>query len=414
MKFQRVLRGRFILTAAAATVIFAGGFAIGTLSTVIQAQNGALPPEAAEAFDPLSEVYGLIQNQYIDDIDAQTLADGALRGMVEALGDQFSSYMNPEEYEMMSDDLEGQIEGIGVVIRTDEETGVVEVVGLLDGAPAQLAGILAGDIFHSVDGILVETMSQYELATHVRGPQGSTVLVTMRRGDEFIDFNLTRESITVPNVESEVIDDRIGYIRLNQFSSTARADLDTSLESLNINSLEGLIFDLRDNPGGLLSSAIDIASAFIPDGLILTEVFGDDSAQQEYMATGNYAGIEVPIVVLINEGSASASELVAGAMQDRGVATIMGETSFGKGTVQTWNALSNGGGVRLTIARWLTPSGAWIHDAGVTPDIAIEWTPTNYNDQNDPQINAAVEFLENGAGAGEQPLAPAEAFDNAA
>lgn len=412
MKFQRVLRGRFILTFAAATAIFVGGFAIGTLSTVIHAQNGDLPPEAAEAFDPLSEVYEMIQNQYIDDIDAQTLADGALHGMVEALGDRFSSYMSPEEYEMMSDDLEGQIEGIGVVIRTDEETGIVEVVGLLDGAPAQLAGILPGDIFHAVDDVLVETMSQYELATRVRGPQGSIVKVTMQRGDNLIDFNVTRESITVPNVETDVIDDRIGYVRLNQFSATARADLDAALESLNVNSLDGFILDLRDNPGGLLSSAIDIASAFIPDGLILTEAFSD-SAQQEYMATGDFAGIEVPIVVLINEGSASASELVAGAMQDRDVATIIGETSFGKGTVQTWNTLSNGGGVRLTVARWLTPSGAWIHESGVTPDIMVEWTQTDFSDPNDPQINAAVDFLENGT-ANEQPLSPAEAFDNAA
>lgn len=412
MKFQRALRGRFIFTVASGVAIFAGGFAIGTLSTVIHAQTVNLPADAAAAFEPISEVYDLIQSQYIDDIDPQTLADGALRGMVEALGDRFSSYMNAEEYEIMSDDLEGQIEGIGVVIRTDEETGEVEVVGLLEGAPAQLAGVLPGDIFYSVDGVPVETMSQYDLATRVRGPQGSSVLVTMRRGDELIDFNIIRESITVPNVESKVINDRIGYVRLNQFSSTARADLDAALEALNVNALDGLIFDLRDNPGGLLSSAIDIASAFIPDGLILTEAFSD-SAQQEYMATGNYSGIEVPIVVLINEGSASASELVAGAMQDRGVATILGETSFGKGTVQTWNTLSNGGGVRLTIARWLTPSGAWIHDSGVTPDIVVEWTPTDYSDPNDPQINAAVDYLEHGA-IGEQPLIPAEAFDNAA
>ncbi len=412
MKFQRVKHGRFILTFASAAAIFLGGFAIGTVNTAIQAQNGNLPPDAAAAFDPLSEVYELIQSQYIDDIDAQTLADGALHGMVEALGDRFSSYMNAEEYAMMNADLEGQIEGIGVVIRTNEETNEVEVVGLLEGAPAQRAGVLPGDIFYAVNDVLVETMSQYDLATHVRGPQGTSVKVTMMRGDQLIDFEIVRESITVPNVESEVLEDQIGYIRLNQFSSTARADLDAALETLDINSLNGLIFDLRDNPGGLLSSAIDISSAFIPDGVILIESFSD-SAQQEYLATGDYAGIEVPIVVLINESSASASELVAGAMQDRNVATIMGETSFGKGTVQTWNTLSNGGGVRLTIARWLTPNGAWIHNAGVTPDIVVEWSPTDYNNPDDPQINAAIDFLINGT-PNEQPLSPAEAFDNAA
>ncbi|HLU09520.1 MAG TPA: S41 family peptidase, partial [Oceanobacillus sp.] len=293
----------------------------------------------------------------------------------------------------LNDDLEGEIEGIGVVIRTIEETQEIEVVGVLDGAPAKAAGILPGDIFYAVNGTTVLGMSQLDLAGEVRGPEGTDVTITMRRGDELIDFTITRARIVIPNVESEVLEDQFGYIKLNQFSATARQDIDAALEAMDINNLNGLILDFRDNPGGYLNSAVDVASAFIPEGTIVTEAFSEND-QRVFEATGDYAGVNVPIVVLVNEGSASASELVAGAMQDRGVATIIGMTTFGKGTVQTWHELVNGGGVRLTIARWLTPNGQWIHENGIEPDIEVEWVPESYDDPNDIQLDAAIEYLQ--------------------
>jgi carboxyl-terminal processing protease len=338
------------------------------------------------------QVYNLIQSDYIDDVELSVLVDGATQGMVEALGDEFSGYMDPETYALLNDDLEGEIEGIGVVIRTVEETGAIEVVGVLEGAPAQQAGILPGDIFAEVNGQSVAGMTQLELATEVRGPEGTDVVITMERGDELIDFTITRARIVIPNVESEILEGEIGYLKLNQFSASARQDIDTALGEMDVNSLNGLVVDFRDNPGGLLNSAIDVASAFIEEGTIVTEAFGDDD-EIVFDATGNYADVNVPIVVLVNEGSASASELVAGAMQDAGVATIIGETTFGKGTVQTWHELINGGGVRLTIARWLTPSGRWIHENGVVPDIEVEWTPESYEDEHDLQLQAALDFL---------------------
>lgn len=396
MRNSNALGGRFhhLATVLVVVAVFAIGFALGNLNVIGAAQgNTSVPAEVVEAFAPMWQVYNLIQSDYIDTVELDDLVDGAAKGLVEALGDQFSGYMDPETYTLLNDDLEGEIEGIGVVIRTDEDTGAVEVVGVLNGAPAQDVGILPGDIFTEVNGKNVVGMSQLELATEVRGPEGTEVLITMQRGGELIDFTITRARIIIPNVESEVLDGEIGYLKLNQFSATARQDIDAALEAMRINSLNGLVVDFRDNPGGLLNSAIDVASAFIEEGTIVTESFSDDD-EIVFDATGNYADVRVPIVVLVNEGSASASELVAGAMQDAGVATIIGETTFGKGTVQTWHELVNGGGVRLTIARWLTPSGRWIHENGVEPDITVEWTPVSYDDDQDLQLSAALEFLQ--------------------
>ena len=387
-------RFHHMTTVVLVTVVFVAGFALGNLNAIGAAQGDTtVSPEVEEEFAPLWQIYNLIQSNYIDEVDLNILVDGAATGMVDALGDEFSGYMDPDTFSLMNADLDGEIEGIGVVIRTIEETGEIEVVGLLEGAPAQEVGILPGDIFSAVAGISVTGMSQLELASHVRGPEGTEVVITIQRGDELIDFTITRARIIIPNVEARTLEGDIGYIKLNQFSATARQDLNSALVELDVNDLNGLVFDLRDNPGGLLNSAIDIASAFVEEGVIVTEAFSDED-QQVFNATGDYAGIEVPIVVLVNEGSASASELVAGAIQDTGVATIIGETTFGKGTVQTWHNLVNGGGVRLTVARWLTPNGQWIHDNGVTPDIVVEWTPENFDDADDLQLQAAVDYIE--------------------
>lgn len=391
-------RFKHAATVMIVVVIFVAGFAVGNLSSIGAAQSDtSVSQEVEEAFAPMWQVYNLIQRDYIDSVDVELLVDGATKGMVDALGDQFSGYMDPQTYSLLNDDLEGEIEGIGVVIRTDEENGEIQVVGLLEGAPAQAAGILPGDIFSAVNGNPVAGMSQLDLASQVRGPEGTEVVITVLRGDELIDFTIVRARIVIPNVESEVLEGDIGYIKLNQFNATSREDIDAALEAIDVNSLNGLVFDMRDNPGGLLTSAIDVASAFIEEGTILTERFSDED-ETVFNATGDYAGIEVPIVVLVNEGSASASELVAGALQDSGTATILGETTFGKGTVQTWHNLVNGGGVRLTIARWLTPSGRWIHENGIDPDIVVEWTPATQEDLlDDIQLEAAIEYLQEGA-----------------
>lgn len=395
MKPFRALNERLrqLPLALVVVVVFAAGFTAGNMNSILAAQSvTSPPPEAAEAFNYFWQTFNLIQNEYIDKVDIDMLVDGATQGMVEALGDQYSGYMNPETFNLLNADLSGEIEGIGVVIHTLEETGEIEVVGVLDGAPAQKVGILPGDIFSAVGDESVAGWSQLELAVKVRGPEGTEVKITMRRGDELIDFMITRERIVIPNVEVDLLEGDIAYIKLNQFTAEARDDIDAALEELNVNERKGLIIDFRDNPGGLLTSAIDVASLLIEEGPVVVEDFGQGN-EQVFEALGNAADINVPVVLLVNEGSASASELVAGAWQDTGVATLVGETTLGKGTVQQWHNLVNGGGVRLTVARWLTPNRQWIHEQGVTPDVIVEYTPTSYDDPEDLQLDAALDYL---------------------
>ncbi len=382
-----------------AAIIFVTGFAAGNHAGVTSAQSGYVQPADTEAvFESFWQVWDIINDEFVDptgnELIAASLVDGAIAGMVESLGDQNSGYITPELYPVVFDDLSGTVEGIGVVIRTNEEIGGIEIVNVLAGTPAAKAGIQIGDVFAAVNGEDVLGISQIELAGLVRGPSGTTVEITMLRNAERVDFTLTRARIDVPNIEWHIVDEtNIGYIKLNQFTAGARNELDTAIGDLNIETLDGLVIDFRGNPGGLLTSAIDVASAFIEEGPILIEDFGNDS-ETIFRADGTYRDLGIPLVILVDERSASASELVAGALQDTGKATIIGETTFGKGTVQTIQELVNGGGLRLTIARWLTPERNWIHGAGITPDIIVEWEPESFDDPNDPQLETAIDHLQ--------------------
>ncbi len=378
-------------------VVFVAGFAFGNFQGISYAQSSTSAPRDAEPFfEPFWQVYNLIRSDYLDrsEVTPETLVDGAIRGMLDSLGDQFSGYMDPETFPMMNNDLSGEVEGIGAVVETVEETEEVRIVNVLEGSPAEAAGIQGGDIFVAVDGEDITGLSQLDLVSKVRGPEGTTVNLTMRRGDELLEFSIVRARITVPAVEYERLEDDLGYIKLRDFSVNAYEQLNEALEALDVESLDGLVLDLRGNPGGLLSSAIDVASTFIKEGNILIEDFGG-GREQEFTANGRYFGSSLPMVVLVDDNSASASEIVAGALQDNGRATIIGVTTFGKGTVQTWQELVNGGGIRLTIARWLTPNGSWIHDQGITPDIIVEWDGEAHTagDGIDPQLLRAVELL---------------------
>lgn len=376
--------------------IFVAGFVVGSQSGISAAQGDTSPPpEVEEAFQAFWQVYNLIENNYLEDVDTHVLVDGAINGMVNALGDQYSGYMDPETYPLLDSDLSGEYEGIGVMIQTIEETGEIEVISVFGGSPAQEAGVLPGDIFYEVNGENVIGLNQLELSGLVRGEAGTEVNISFKRGDEIINLTIKRAAITTPNISSRMYEGGVGYIKLEQFTANARTEIDNAIGELRAEGdLNVIILDLRGNPGGLLSSAIDVASAFLADGTILIEDFGSGE-ERVFEATGSYVDIETPLIILVDEASASASELVSGAWQDRGRAIIIGEVTLGKGTVQTWQPLVNGGGVRLTIARWLTPNRNWIHEHGVTPDIIVEWDPENLSElgtENDLQLNAALEF----------------------
>ncbi|GAB5489797.1 MAG: S41 family peptidase [Phototrophicaceae bacterium] len=381
-------------------VIFLAGYVIGGINpSISEAQeNPQVIGDIDEAFAPLFETYQLIQSRYVagDEIDTTTLVDGALAGMIDALGDPYSSYFTPEAYNSFTTQLSGDIEGIGVVIFTNDDDRI-EVRQVFEGTGADAAGVLPGDIFLEVDGVNVENYDQTQLGGVVRGDAGTTVEITFLRDGSEITLAITRVRFEVPNVSYELLEEsNVAYISMADFNARSRPQLDEALAALDVNSRNGLIFDLRNNPGGTLSSAVDISSAFIEDGVILYESFADGS-EQTFNANGTFADITVPIVVLINENSASASELVSGAMQDQGVAFIIGEVSFGKGTVQTVQPLSNDGALRLTIARYLLPSRRWIHDVGVTPDLIIPLDELEVQEGDvDPQLEAALDFFLNG------------------
>ena len=377
-------------------VVFGAGFFIGSHNGALNAQDSGRP-DTTQLFAPFWQVYDLIQTDYVDPnnngITPEQLVDGAIEGMIDALGDEFSGYMPADIYQMQNEYLEGEFEGIGATIRTLEDDGGIEVVSVFENSPAQQAGVQPGDIFVAVNGESVSGFNQSQVALKVRGPAGTEVVVTMKRGEELIDFIIIRARIEIPNIEARVEEGNIGYIRLFQFTSDARQQLDNAARDIDVENLDGLILDLRGNPGGLLNTAVDIASAFISEGVILVEDFGGDQEPVIFKATGNYLNTDVPLVLLVDKGSASASELVAGALQDANRATIIGETTFGKGTVQTWRQLANGGGVRLTIARWTTPNGSWIHQQGITPDVEVVLTQDDRDAKLDPQLEAALDFL---------------------
>ena len=369
--------------------IFTLGFAAGNLTDFPTiAFSGS-----EEAFEAFWEAFSIIEERYIDQTEVEELVDGAISGMVASLGDKHSGYIRPALFKR-SIDFSGEFTGIGVIVTTSGETGEIKVATVIPETPAAAVGVSPGDIFYQVDGQRVTGYTEAELQALVPGPRGTVVTITFKRGDELITYEIERDTFPLPNVSYAIVGDNIAHIAMLDFNALSRRQLDDAFAAVDIDKTNGLIFDIRNNPGGTLASAIEIGSAFIEDGVLLRQVARDQS-EEVTRSSGGFADIDVPIVVLVDENSASASEVIAGAMQDYDVATVVGEVTFGKGTVQNVPELSNGGGLRITVRRWLTPNGHWIHEQGITPDIIVEWDPaTDAQRANDIQLAAAIEFLE--------------------
>ena len=370
--------------------IFALGFAAGSWARSNSRANDPAEPDAERALAPFREALTLIESRYIDAVARDRLAEGAIKGMVDALDDAHSAYLKPELC-LVSRNFSGEFSGIGVTARTDKATRRIQVATVIPNAPAHKVGVKPGDVFHEVNGESVLGMSQAELSALVPGPPGEGVTIVFQRGDAFISFDIIRDTFETPNVAYEIVGGNIALVSMLAFHERSRAQLDEALASIDVNRRTGLIFDLRNNPGGLLSSAMEIGGAFIKEGMLLRQVARDQSEEITHVS-GAFADIQVPIVVLVDETSASAAEVVAGAMQDHAVATLIGETTFGKGTVQNLPELSNGACLRLTTRRWLTPKGHWIHERGVAPDIIVEGNLAA--DEVDRQLIAAIDFLQ--------------------
>jgi carboxyl-terminal processing protease len=321
----------------------------------------------------LTEVIRQIEKNYVEPQDAQRLVQGAIKGMVQSL-DPHSSYMTKEEHQELMIETKGSFSGVGIEITFRDN--VLTVVSPIEGTPAYKAGIQAGDKIIRIDGKLTNDMSLPEAVKAIRGERGSKVdLTIMREGlEKPLEFSLTRDVIPIKSVRSYLLTPKIGYVRISTFQSRTGQDLSAELEGLEKSrKLEGLVLDLRNNPGGLLSQAIDVADVFLDSGVIVSTKGRNSS--QDLKATAHKEKVErkYPIVVLVNGGSASASEIVAGALQDNKRALILGTRTFGKGSVQTILPLSDGSGLRLTTAMYYTPSGKSIQVSGIVPDVELKF-----------------------------------------
>ncbi len=351
----------------------------------------------AELFLPFWETWDIVHEQFIDQpVDDLTLMRGAIRGMLDSLGDQHTSYMDPNQYLQSNMPLDGEYEGIGAWVDTTSE--YLTIISPMPDSPAEKAGLLPGDIVVMIDGEDMTGLDGSLVIRKVLGPAGSTVVLTIQREDvpETFDVSIVREKIIVPSVVSEMLDDGVGYVQITTFGQDTRSELRDQLKELLAQDPVGLVVDLRNNGGGYLQTAVEIGSEFIGDGVILFEDYGTDQDMEEFKALAGGLATEIPMVLLVNEGSASASEIVAGAIQDYQRGPLVGATTFGKGSVQNWIPLSNEqGAVRVTIARWLTPDKRQIHEVGLEPDFLVEFTEDDFLNDLDPQLDKAVEVLLN-------------------
>jgi carboxyl-terminal processing protease len=399
-----IVVGLILLTGA-----FSGGFLVGHFMPAEGGLQGIVPPavnpepsatvappsdETQVLFQPFWETWNLIHEQYVDQpVDDVALMRGAIVGMLETLGDQHTSYMSPKEFQQANESLSGEYEGIGAYVDTTAD--FLTVISPIAGSPAEAAGLRSGDMILAIDGEDMAGIDGELVRQKVLGPAGSVVTLTIRRGEEApFDVKITRAKIVIKSSEGKMLENDIAYVKVSTFGDKTTPELIAALEELMAQNPKGLILDLRNNGGGYLQTAVEVSSQFLPkDEVVLYEQYGDGQ-KDEYKSLGEGLALDVPMVVLINEGSASASEIVAGALQDLGRAKLVGVVSYGKGSVQIWNALSNDqGAVRVTIAKWLTPSGRTIHQLGLTPEIYVSMTEEDYNNERDPQLDAAIETL---------------------
>ena len=354
--------------------------------------SSSTPEEQKQTFAPFWETWKLLHENFVDQpLDDVALMRGAISGMLAATGDKHTTYMNPTEFEQANASMEGEYEGIGAWVDTTGD--YVQVISPMKGSPAEAAGLRANDIVIAVNGEDQTGIPGDLVLKKILGPAGEAVTLTIRRGEEKLDFTIVRAKITVPVVDYRMLDNNIAYVALYSFNEQATAQLRAALKDLIAQKPAGLIFDLRDNGGGYLSTAIEVVSEFIPKGVVMYEEYGDGT-RDAYSAQRGGRATEIPLVVLVNAGTASASEITAGAIQDLGRGKLVGVKTYGKGSVQNWIPLkTEKGGVRITIARWLTPKGTQISDVGLTPDLIVEMTAEDYAAGRDPQLDAAVQLL---------------------
>ncbi len=345
--------------------------------------------------DLFGEVLEKINEEYVDEVDPSKSMDAAINGMLQSL-DPYSAYMTPEIFESMQTETSGEFGGLGIEVGM--ESGVVKVISPIDNTPASKAGLKAGDYIVKINETQVQGKTLMDAVDLMRGPVGSSIEITVRRRGikKALIFNITREVIQVQSVKSELIGNNIGYIRLTSFNENSSKQIKEKVKNFNKNkNLKAFILDLRNNPGGLLSQAIKISDFFLENGEIVSTKSRKISENRKWFAKSGDITDGKTLIVLINYGSASASEIVAGALKDHKRAIILGENSYGKGSVQSIIPLKNRGAIRLTIAKYYLPSGKSISEVGVTPDIEVVEDTKDFksNSETDNQLNFALKLL---------------------
>lgn len=375
---------------------FFGGSIYGSLNSPVILPDGGGSSTNDSSFDKLFEVKDVLHQQYYQDIDDEALLEGAIKGMVDAVGDPYTVFFNQEEYQEFQDDGQGNYVGIGVMVGIKEDK--IVVITPFEGSPAYEAGIRAGDFILKVEGVEYKGSEMDKAVSVIKGEEGKPVTLTISQNGVEKDVTIVRASITLVNVQSEMVSGNIGHVTMLQFTNNTAKQVREAMEELKAKGAEGYILDLRGNPGGYLDEAVDTASLFVEKGK--TVLYTLDKAQQkrEYLSKGGEF-IGAPLVVLLDEGSASASEVVAGALKDYKAATIVGQKSFGKGIVQMVFNVGNKEGVKVTVSSYYSPNGINIHGEGILPDVEVqlpEGVEAPLTIDNDTQLQKAVEILQDG------------------
>ena len=393
----------------AGAALFLSGFSLGART----ATTPGTPAADAELFAPFWDAYESITKSYVGDVDRGKLVQGAIDGMIGALGDPYSSYMSPEELQRARESIGGEFSGVGAEVTTRPTDPATEtcatigpacrlvVVAPIDGSPAERAGLLSGDVITAVDGRSVDGETLDEAIGRIRGPKGTAVVLTVVRDNGApLEVAIVRDTIVSRQVEArELAGGSVTYVRVAGFSANAARQFETAIRAAREKGVTKFVVDLRDNPGGYVTAARSIASQFIGEGPLFWEEAADGTQVATNAERGGAAtGPEIRVAVLVNGGSASASEIVAGALQDTGRGTLVGEKTYGKGTIQQWVDLTaESGGFRLTIAKWLTPDKRWIHKEGLQPDVAVPANGAGAGEPGptgDPYVDAALEVLD--------------------
>lgn len=370
-------------------------FVAGTRSDAILARVDIAKSPSDLNLSSLNDVYKVLRSKYDGELDAQKLVDGAKHGLVEAAGDPYTVYFNDKEAAEFSGDLEGNFQGIGAEL--GKRNDALVVINTLDDSPAKKAGLLANDVIVKVNSEATDNWSIDKAVSKIRGAKGTTVKLTILRGEEGLkELSITRDEITNPSVKSEVLTGNIGLIRISRFGESDTTTLTRKVaEDFKAQGVKGVILDLRGNGGGYLAASRDVSSLWLEDKVVVTERSGGKVT--ETLRSDTNAPLKgMPTIVLVDGGSASASEIVAGALSDNKVARLVGEKTFGKGSVQSVEEILSGGQLKVTIAKWYTPNGKNLSKTGLVPDVTVKLTPEDINAGRDPQKDKAIELLSQG------------------